>query len=85
MLPPSAPDFEDFQEVILRGSMNTAKEVGGDFYDYFPIDENRICLDSTKEEPGEKTLERILADINVFSEGVPQFDDITMVVMTIKK
>ena len=43
-LPPAAPNFEDFPELILRGSMNTAKEVGGDFYDYFPIDENRICF-----------------------------------------
>lgn len=43
-LPPTAPVFEDFPQLILRGSMNTAKEVGGDFYDYFPIDENRICF-----------------------------------------
>ena len=43
-LPPVAPEFDDFPELILRGSMNTAKEVGGDFYDYFPIDENRICF-----------------------------------------
>ena len=43
-LPPAAPEFEDFPGLILRGSMNTAKEVGGDFYDYFPIDENRICF-----------------------------------------
>ena len=43
-LPPVAPEFEDFPDIILRGSMNTAKEVGGDFYDYFPIDENRICF-----------------------------------------
>ena len=230
-LPSAAPVFEDFPEIILRGSMNTAKEVGGDFYDYFPIDENRMCfliadvsgkgtpaalfmmtsktmikdyaltkdttseiftavnarlcenndegmfatawigildtrtmtlqytnaghnfpvlqrngqpceliesvhglflggmeftrykqdeitlepgdrlllytdgvteahdrenslygedrlvkvLDSTKDEPGEKALENILADINMFAEGVPQFDDITMVVLTIKK
>ena len=229
-LPSSTPDFEDFPEVNLRGSMNTAKEVGGDFYDYFPIDENRICfliadvsgkgtpaalfmmtsktmirdyaltmdttseiftavnarlcenndegmfatawigildkrtmtlqytnaghnypvmqrkgkpsglveklhglflagmdftiykqdeiklepgdrillytdgvteahdrdnklygedrlikvLESTRDEPGEKALDSVLADIKVFSEGVPQFDDITMVVMTIK-
>lgn len=43
-LPPAAPEFEGHPEVILRGSMNTAKEVGGDFYDYFSIDENRICF-----------------------------------------
>ena len=43
-LPPAAPEFNGHPEVILRGSMNTAKEVGGDFYDYFSIDENRICF-----------------------------------------
>ena len=43
-LPPAAPDFEGFPQIILRGSMNTAKEVGGDFYDYFPIDENHLCF-----------------------------------------
>ena len=43
-LPPAAPTFENFPGIVLRGSMNTAKEVGGDFYDYFPIDENRICF-----------------------------------------
>lgn len=41
-LPPVAPEFPDHPNVNLRASMNTAKEVGGDFYDYFPIDENRI-------------------------------------------
>lgn len=43
-LPPMAPEFADHLELSLRGIMNTAKEVGGDFYDYFPIDENRICF-----------------------------------------
>ena len=43
-LPPSAPEFPDHSHLSLRGSMNTAKEVGGDFYDYFPIDENRLCF-----------------------------------------
>ena len=28
----------------LKAKMRTAKEVGGDFYDYFPIDENRVAL-----------------------------------------
>ena len=43
-LPPVAPEFENHPELNLRASMHTAKEVGGDFYDYFPIDENRVCF-----------------------------------------
>lgn len=43
-LPPVAPEFAEHLDLNLRGSMNTAKEVGGDFYDYFPIDDNRICF-----------------------------------------
>lgn len=43
-LPPVAPEFADHLEVSLRASMNTAKEVGGDFYDYFTIDDHRICF-----------------------------------------
>lgn len=43
-LPPVAPEFAEHLDLSLRGSMNTAKEVGGDFYDYFPIDEHRICF-----------------------------------------
>lgn len=41
-LPDVAPEFPEHPNVNLRASMNTAKEVGGDFYDYFPIDDNRI-------------------------------------------
>ena len=43
-LPPAAPEFADHPELCIRGCMNTAKEVGGDFYDYFPIDDDRICF-----------------------------------------
>ena len=43
-LPPVAPEFADFLDMKLRGSMNTAKEVGGDFFDYFPIDADRLCF-----------------------------------------
>lgn len=43
-LPSGAPEFEKHPEISLRCSMNTARDVGGDFYDYFPIDEDRICF-----------------------------------------
>lgn len=43
-LPTVAPEFPEHPEVSLRASMNTAKEVGGDFYDYFAIDDYRICF-----------------------------------------
>ena len=43
-LPDVAPEFADHMDLVLRGSMNTVKEVGGDFFDYFPIDDNRICF-----------------------------------------
>ena len=43
-LPDVAPEFANHLDINLRGSMNTAKEVGGDFFDYFPLDDNRICF-----------------------------------------
>jgi hypothetical protein len=43
-LPPVAPEFPNHPNVNLRCSMHTAKEVGGDFYDYFVLDENRVCF-----------------------------------------
>lgn len=43
-LPPVAPEFANHLDLVLRGSMNTAKEVGGDFFDYFAIDTDRICF-----------------------------------------
>lgn len=43
-LPPVAPEFADHLDLNLHASMNTAREVGGDFYDYFAIDGNHICF-----------------------------------------
>ena len=40
-LPKDFPQNEYFE---LQASMIPAREVGGDFYDFFPIDENRIGL-----------------------------------------
>ena len=41
MLPPAFPERDEFD---LYASMNTAKEVGGDFYDYFMIDDDHLCI-----------------------------------------
>ncbi len=43
-LPPVAPEFANHLELKLRASMSTAREVGGDFYDYFALDKERICF-----------------------------------------
>lgn len=42
-------------------------------------------LESTRQCPGNQVLESILEDIKVFSGDAPQFDDITMVVLTVNE
>lgn len=44
MLPSIFPAFPERNEFDIFACMRTAKEVGGDFYDYFLIDENHLCL-----------------------------------------
>ena len=41
-------------------------------------------LKNNRECSGDQVLMKIIDDIGVFSQGVPQFDDMTMVVLTIK-
>ena len=41
MIFPPYPDRQDFE---IYASMNPAKEVGGDFYDFFFIDDDHLCL-----------------------------------------
>ena len=43
-LPKVFPPYEHHLEVELYASMDTAKEVGGDFYDCFEIDDSRVCF-----------------------------------------
>ncbi len=45
MLPHLFPPFPDRREFDLYASMKPAKEVGGDFYDFFLIDEDHLCLE----------------------------------------
>ncbi len=44
MLPRTFPPFPERKEFDIYAMMHPAKEVGGDFYDFFFIDENRLCF-----------------------------------------
>ena len=44
MLPRIFPAFPDNEEFDIFASMEPAKEVGGDFYDFFLINDNKLCF-----------------------------------------
>ena len=44
MLPHEFPPFPDRKEFDIYASMDPAREVGGDFYDFFFVDEEHLCL-----------------------------------------
>ena len=44
MLPRIFPPFPDRKEIDLYASMTPAKEVGGDFYDFFLVDDDHLAL-----------------------------------------
>ena len=44
MLPHIFPAFPERAEFDIYASMDPAKEVGGDFYDYFLVDDDHLCL-----------------------------------------
>ncbi|HEX9024654.1 MAG TPA: SpoIIE family protein phosphatase [Geobacteraceae bacterium] len=44
ILPRTFPPFPDRPEIDLYALIEPAKEVGGDFYDFFWIDNQRLCL-----------------------------------------
>ena len=44
MLPHEFPPFPDRNEFDIYANMSPAREVGGDFYDYFMIDDDHMCL-----------------------------------------
>lgn len=43
-LPHALPGFSHKKDIDLFATMDTAKEVGGDFYDYYLLDENRLAF-----------------------------------------
>lgn len=44
MLPCIFPAFPDRKEIDIYATMNPAKEVGGDFYDFFMVDERHLAI-----------------------------------------
>ena len=44
MVPQVFPPFPDRKEFGLHAKLHPAREVGGDFYDYFLIDNDHLCL-----------------------------------------
>ena len=44
MLPHEFPPFPDRTEFDICASMTPAREVGGDFYDFFLVDDDHLCL-----------------------------------------
>ena len=44
MLPTSFPPFPNRSDFDIYASMDPAREVGGDFYDFFLIDEDHLCM-----------------------------------------
>lgn len=44
MLPCTFPAFPEYEEFEIFASMNPAKEVGGDFYDFFLVDKDHLAL-----------------------------------------
>ena len=44
MLPRIFPPYKEHPELVLYATMEPAKEVGGDFYDFFMIDDNHFAI-----------------------------------------
>ena len=44
MLPRIFPPFPERHDFDIYATMDPAKEVGGDFYDFYMLDENHLCL-----------------------------------------
>src|SRR4029453_13032322 len=44
LLPKIFPAFPDRSEFDIHAMVRPAREVGGDFYDFFLVDEERLCV-----------------------------------------
>ena len=44
MVPDTFPAFPDREEFDIHGLLKPAREIGGDFYDYFFVQRNKLCI-----------------------------------------
>ncbi|MBQ4017493.1 MAG: SpoIIE family protein phosphatase, partial [Oscillospiraceae bacterium] len=44
MLPSVFPPYPDRKDFEIYASMDPAKEVGGDFYEFFLVDDRHLCM-----------------------------------------
>jgi phosphoserine phosphatase RsbU/P len=44
MIPHTFPPFPDLPQITLHASLKSAKEVGGDLYDFFVLDKSKFCF-----------------------------------------
>ena len=44
MVPLTFPPFPNRKEISIYGSLEPAREIGGDFFDFFFIDDDRLCF-----------------------------------------
>jgi len=44
MVPDTFPAFPEREEFDIHGLLEPAREIGGDFYDYFFIERNKLCI-----------------------------------------
>lgn len=87
MLPMIFPPFPERTEFDLYASMTPAKEVGGDFYDFFLTDsamemfgEDRLVstLNRNRDTQPKEVIAHMREAVDAFADGAPQFDDVTM-------
>ena len=87
MLPMIFPPFPERTEFDLYASMTPAKEVGGDFYDFFLTDsamemfgEDRLVstLNRNRDTQPKDVIAHMREAVDAFADGAPQFDDVAM-------
>ena len=67
--------------VLYTDGVTEAHDVNNDLYG-----DDRLLevIERTKDRSGDEVVETIVNDVNDYARDVPQFDDITMIVLTIK-